>query len=347
MGTGAGTAHAASASLTLDPGAWSGYVPKGGPFHSVTGDFTVPVGVCSSGQNANGTSYWVGIQGADPSTAAIIQTGFNVVCNNGQPTYAAWHVTNPQNPIAVAIPNPVKPGDQIDESVSCSGSTCTQDLHNVTQNWTSDISNQVVNGFSGYIAGVVGESDDGGATSDATVVTDATVNGAPIGQSNPEADQQTLSNYGGTFGLDPTPLDSTGTAFDLYWNGAGGQVIGSGGKCADITGASTANRTPVQLYTCNGTGAQHWTTGSGGTVTALGKCLGVVGGATANGSRVDIYDCNGSVGQKWTASNGELINASSGKCLDATNQGTANGTPLQIWTCVPRQANQIWTPPAS
>jgi hypothetical protein len=338
---GTGTARAA----TFDPGAWSGYVAKGGPYTSVAADFTVPVGVCASGQNGNGTAYWVGIQGTNDGSAVIVQTGFALICANGQPVYEAVHATLQGGELV--LPETVDPGDQIDEAVSCSGTTCWQDLRDVTQNWTDNISDQVENGFSGNIAAVAGESDNGGLPSSATVVTNATVDGAPIGQADPEADQQTLSNYNGTEGLDPTPLDSTGTAFDFYWNGANGRIVGWAGKCADITGASPANRTPVQLYTCNGTDAQNWTAGSGNTITALGKCLGVVAGATANGSRVDIYDCNGSAGQRWTASDGELINDNSGKCLDATNYGTANGTPLQIWTCSPRQANQIWTPPAS
>jgi hypothetical protein len=338
---GTGTARAA----TFDPGAWSGYVAKGGPYTSVAADFIVPVGLCPAGSTGPGTGSWVGIQGTNDGSAAIVQTGYTVSCANGQPEYLVSH--NNLQGVGTTLTENVQAGDQIDEAVSCSGSTCWEDLKDVTQNWTNNASVQVENGFSGYVAAVASESFDGGAISSATVVTNATVDGAPIGQADPEADQQTLSNYNGTEGLDPTPLDSTGTAFDFYWNGANGRIVGWAGKCADITGASTANRTPVQLYTCNGTDAQNWTAGSGNTITALGKCLGVVAGATANGSRVDIYDCNGSAGQRWTASDGELINDNSGKCLDATNYGTANGTPLQIWTCSPRQANQIWTPPAS
>jgi hypothetical protein len=316
-------------------------VAQGGPFTSAAGDFTVPVGVCSSGQNENGTAYWVGIQGP----TALIQTGFNVVCKNGQPTYQALHST-PQS-LFLPLTETVLPGDQIDEAVSCSGSTCSEDLDDVTQNWTSDASYQVIAGYSGNFAAVVGESNNGGATSSATVVTGATVDGAPIGQSDAEADQETLSNYDGAYGLDPTPLNSTGEDFDLFWDGAGGQVVGNGGMCATVAGGSTADRTPVELETCDGSPAQQWTAGSGGTVTALGMCLGVVGGATANGSPVDIYDCNGSTGQEWTASNGELINENSGTCLDDTNWDTTPGTQLQIWTCNPGQANQIWTPPAT
>jgi chitinase len=49
----------------------------------------------------------------------------------------------------------------------------------------------------------------------------------------------------------------------------------------------------VQLYDCNGTGAQVW----------------------------------------QHQSNGELLNPSSGRCLDVTNNASADGTQLQIWSC--------------
>src|SRR5690349_23375244 len=112
-----------------------------------------------------------------------------------------------------------------------------------------------------------------------------------------------------------------------------GQITGYGGKCVDVAGASSANGTQVQLYTCNGTGAQQWTVADDGTVRALGKCLDVAAAGTANGTKVQIYDCNGTGAQQWTASSGELVNPASGKCLDATGPSSADGTPLQIWTC--------------
>ncbi|HVV18471.1 MAG TPA: RICIN domain-containing protein, partial [Pseudonocardiaceae bacterium] len=65
------------------------------------------------------------------------------------------------------------------------------------------------------------------------------------------------------------------------------------GKCMDVNAAGTANGTKVQLYDCNGTGAQQWT---------------------------------------HTSSN-QLVNPNSGKCLDATGPSSADGTPLQIWSC--------------
>ena len=47
------------------------------------------------------------------------------------------------------------------------------------------------------------------------------------------------------------------------------------GKCPDVTGGGTANGTLVDLYICNGTGAQVWQPQSGGAVVnpQPGSCL--------------------------------------------------------------------------
>jgi beta-glucanase (GH16 family) len=129
--------------------------------------------------------------------------------------------------------------------------------------------------------------------------------------------------------------------------GATGQITGIGGKCVDVQGANTANGTQVQLYTCNGTGAQQWTVGSDGTLRALGKCMDVAGAGTASGTRVQLYDCNGTGAQQWTYTSGhDLVNPQSNKCLDSANASSADGTPLQIWDCT-GGANQKWTVPGA
>ncbi|WP_433893911.1 lectin [Streptomyces sp. CA-111067] len=125
---------------------------------------------------------------------------------------------------------------------------------------------------------------------------------------------------------------------------ASGAITGFGGKCVDVAAASSANGTAVQLYDCNGTGAQSWTVSSDGSLRALGKCLDVAAAGTADGSKVQLYDCNGTNAQKWSSSGGALVNAGSGKCLDATGNSSANGTRLQIWACA-GSANQKWTLP--
>jgi chitinase len=123
-----------------------------------------------------------------------------------------------------------------------------------------------------------------------------------------------------------------------------GQITGYQGLCLDDRSASTANFNPIQLYTCNGTGAQDWTVNSNGSLTVLGNCLDVAGAGTANGTLVDLYTCNGTGAQSWVhESNGELVNTNSGKCLDDTGYG-GSGTQVQIWACADT-SNQQWNVP--
>ena len=126
--------------------------------------------------------------------------------------------------------------------------------------------------------------------------------------------------------------------------GATGPITGYEGLCLDDRSASTALFNPIQVYTCNGTGAQSWTVESNGTLEVLGLCLDVAGAGTANGTLVDLYTCNGTGAQTWTAqSNGELVNPNSGKCLDDTGFG-GSGTQVQIWSCAD-SSNQQWKLP--
>jgi hypothetical protein len=73
------------------------------------------------------------------------------------------------------------------------------------------------------------------------------------------------------------------------------------GKCLDITGGGTANGTTVQLYECNGTGAQQWRPGADGTLRnpQSGRCLDASGGSSANGTRLIIFDCHAGANQRW------------------------------------------------
>jgi hypothetical protein len=127
---------------------------------------------------------------------------------------------------------------------------------------------------------------------------------------------------------------------------ATGPITGYDGLCVDVRGADSANFTPVQVYTCNGTNAQQWTVvQAGSTLHALGKCMDINGGGTADGTTVDLYDCNNTAAQVFIPqSNGALYNPQSGKCLDDTNWSTTPGTQLQIWDCT-GNANQKWNLP--
>lgn len=79
---------------------------------------------------------------------------------------------------------------------------------------------------------------------------------------------------------------------------ATGAITGLAGKCVDIAAANSANGTAIQLYDCNGSGAQQWTTNADGSLQALGKCLDVTAASTADGAQIQLYDCNGSGAQK-------------------------------------------------
>ncbi|MGP3959047.1 ricin-type beta-trefoil lectin domain protein [Nonomuraea sp. 3N208] len=137
------------------------------------------------------------------------------------------------------------------------------------------------------------------------------------------------------------------TTATFTWSGgqgtSGGPIIGLAGKCIDVAGGSSADGTPVQLYTCNGTPAQQWTRPGDGTLRALGKCLDVVGHGTADGSKLQLWSCGGGANQQWTYTSGrDLVNPAADKCADVTGNTSADGTRLQIWTCT-GAANQKWT----
>ena len=127
-----------------------------------------------------------------------------------------------------------------------------------------------------------------------------------------------------------------------FGSGGSGPVTGYQGLCLDVRSASTADNTPVQVFTCNGTNAQQWTATTSNTLQALGKCLDVKHSGTTDGTPVQLYTCNGTAAQVWQhQANGEYLNHNSGKCLDDTGFG-GSGTQVQIRTCTDT-ANQQWS----
>ncbi|WP_245635332.1 RICIN domain-containing protein [Dactylosporangium aurantiacum] len=132
-------------------------------------------------------------------------------------------------------------------------------------------------------------------------------------------------------------------------------------RCLDATGNGTANGTPIQLWDCNGGGAQQWVPQANGSLRnpQSGRCLDSPSGSTANGTRLQLWDCNGSGAQTFRLGGGSpgatFVNGPAGqcvdvaaddtgnRCLDATGNGTANGTPIQLWDCNGGGAQQ-WVP---
>ncbi|MFD8204828.1 ricin-type beta-trefoil lectin domain protein [Streptomyces sp. NPDC059695] len=153
-------------------------------------------------------------------------------------------------------------------------------------------------------------------------------------------------DWGGQSFTYTLPARTTAT---FTWSGTAtgapsGPLTGLAGKCLDVAGAATADGTPVQLHTCNGTAAQRWTLAADGTVRALGKCLDVTGAGTADGTRAQLYTCNGTGAQRWSyhPTAHDVVNTAADKCLDITGNSSADGTRAQIWTCT-GAANQKWT----
>ncbi|WP_225851301.1 SGNH/GDSL hydrolase family protein [Streptomyces sp. HPF1205] len=125
--------------------------------------------------------------------------------------------------------------------------------------------------------------------------------------------------------------------------GTSGQVrSGVAGKCLDVNGGNSANGTPADIWTCNGSAGQTWAAKSDGTLRALGKCLDATARGTANGTKIELWDCNGGTNQQWQAYNGGYRNPASGRCLDDPNVSTTDGTQLILWDCN-GGTNQQWT----
>jgi len=93
---------------------------------------------------------------------------------------------------------------------------------------------------------------------------------------------------------------NSGSGQSWTWNSGDGtlRVVG---KCMDVTGGGTANGTQIQLWECNGTGAQQWRWRNQNRLVnpQSGRCLDVTSGGTADGTRLQIWDCNGATAQAW------------------------------------------------
>jgi len=120
------------------------------------------------------------------------------------------------------------------------------------------------------------------------------------------------------------------------------------GRCLDVSGASTANGAPAQLWDCTGRSNQQWTYTSGQQLTVYGnKCLDAYGRGTANGTAVVIWDCNGQANQQWNVNaDGTVTGGQSGLCLATRSGGTEGGTRIVLWSCN-GGPDQQWASPGS
>ncbi|WNG22774.1 trypsin-like serine protease [Cystobacter fuscus] len=148
------------------------------------------------------------------------------------------------------------------------------------------------------------------------------------GSSNPETYYQPINPILSTYGL---KLRTGGKAFVSRFNS----------KCMDVPNANFADGVQLQMWSCNGTSAQHWTF-VGNTVRLGGKCLDVSGANTANGTAVQLWSCNGTAAQDFTlTSTGELVSHVANKCVDIREIDPNDGAKVHIWDCL-GISNQKW-----
>lgn len=117
-------------------------------------------------------------------------------------------------------------------------------------------------------------------------------------------------------------------------------------KCLDVRGARYRNGTPVQIYDCNGSGAQKWILSRGRTqlqVAGTNFCLDA-GSHPGNGVGMKIWECyEGLAAQEWIYSRNRVRLAGQSQCLDLTEGIMTNGNQVQTWQCSSGNRNQVWT----
>ncbi|GAA4835853.1 arabinofuranosidase catalytic domain-containing protein [Kitasatospora terrestris] len=172
----------------------------------------------------------------------------------------------------------------------------------------------------------------------------------------PNGPQGTVTGPGGQcvdVAADDTGINGAGVqlwncqsyAEDQHWVHNVDGSLGTLGRCLDATGNGTANGTPLQLWDCNGGGAQKWIQQADGSLLnpQSGRCLDDPNGNTANGTRLQLWDCNGAGAQKFTVNGGGPVAAPGGQCVDvAADDSGTNGTAVQLWNCQSYAVDQHW-----
>ena len=115
------------------------------------------------------------------------------------------------------------------------------------------------------------------------------------------------------------------------------------GLCLDVANGDAANGTNLQLWECNGSGAQQFVFEPASSGYYLvrnvltGKCLDIWEFSTAAGANIAQYDCHGAENQQFAVEDvagGGVVRISSrlsGMSLDAWLWGAANGTNVVQW----------------
>ena len=116
------------------------------------------------------------------------------------------------------------------------------------------------------------------------------------------------------------------------------------GSCLDVQNGGTANRTPLQEWSCNATGAQSFVVedAGGGAVYLVnpqsGKCVDVSGRGTGDGTKIELFTCNQTSAQTFAIQDANygyvnLVNTNSNKCLDVRADNPQDGSVVQLYGC--------------
>ena len=172
----------------VNGGNWSGAAATGSGFSSVSASWTEPYVTCNSTNDL--MAPWVGIDGYGSST--VEQTGVATDCSYGYPIYQGWYEMYPAGPVYYS--NPVGAGDQINASVTRSGSTYTLTLTDASQGWTQTVYQAL--GAANASAEVIIESPTASYPNFGSVnFFNATIDGAQLGAYNPVL-MDASNNYG-------------------------------------------------------------------------------------------------------------------------------------------------------
>ena len=132
-------------------------------------------------------------------------------------------------------------------------------------------------------------------------------------------------------------MKQSGTALQAWMI----QGVGSG-RCVNVPGGNTADKTGLVLYTCQNQSNDQWTVSEPAPIVGnAGKCVDI----GTDQRRVVLNTCNGSAQQDWWRnSQGQLVNGSTGQCLNVENGSiTTDGAAVIVYPCsATALSNEIW-----
>ena len=217
---------AASGATSLDQGAmahhsylsrtiststnWSGYDVTGGPYTSVSANWTEPAVSCGSG--ATYSSFWVGLDG--DTSSSVEQTGTDSDCSGGRGVYYGWYEMYPAYPVNFS--NPVTPGDAMSASVTTDGAgNFTLVLQDGTK-WTQTV-HASLSSAKLASAEVIAEAPSSGSVLPLANFGTVNFSGATLSSPN-EIVMVTKSGA-----VEAQPSTYSGGAFTVTWKSSGGK----------------------------------------------------------------------------------------------------------------------------